>query len=163
MTHYSKGKIYKICCDAADEIYIGSTTQPLHKRWFCHKNSKSLGYTYSSIALFDKGNCGIVLIENNFPCQDKNELHARERYWIEQTPNVVNQNVPTRTRKERYDNNREQTIKKATGWNKANADKRRVKIQCGVCGELKSKTAIRRHQQTIKCLSHKSPNFILIY
>ena len=156
MTNVSKGQIYKIVCDATDEIYIGSTTQSLPKRLYCHKNSKSFGHTYSSVALFEKGNCGIALIEN-FPCHDKNELHARERSWIEQTPNTVNNAVPTRTRKENYEINREREIARASDWNKANVDKRRVKIQCGICGELKAKTVIRRHQQSIKCLSHKSP------
>ena len=53
-----------------------------------------------------------------------------------------------------YENHRDIKIKRATGWNKANAEKRREQIQCTVCGELKAKTAIRRHQQSAKCRNH---------
>ena len=40
----------------------------------------------------------IVLIEN-YPCNSKNELERRERYWIENT-DCVNKNIPTRSKKE---------------------------------------------------------------
>ena len=36
---YNNGKIYTIRCrEDNDLIYIGSTCQPLHKRWFTHKS-----------------------------------------------------------------------------------------------------------------------------
>jgi hypothetical protein len=35
------------------------------------------------------GNAQIILIEN-YPCNNKDELRAREQYWIDKTPNIVN-------------------------------------------------------------------------
>ena len=35
---FNKGKIYKITNDYNDDIYVGSTTQPLCKRMAAHKN-----------------------------------------------------------------------------------------------------------------------------
>ena len=36
---YNNGKIYTIRCKTDNNlIYVGSTTQPLHKRWFTHKS-----------------------------------------------------------------------------------------------------------------------------
>ena len=51
MVNYKNGKIYKIVCDVSDFIYIGSTCQPLNKRWGEHKtetktNCKSQIYEY---------------------------------------------------------------------------------------------------------------------
>jgi hypothetical protein len=183
MLDYSKGKIYKIVCDATDEIYVGSTIAPLYKRLSVHKRQRPGRHSTTSISLFEKGNCEIILIED-YPCERKEQLHSRERYWIENLENVINKCRPTRTikewaednkehldiyrkeyyetnkekrkvdRKKNYENNRERDIKRATEWNKQNIEKRREKILCEVCGELKAKTAIRRHQQSIKCRNH---------
>ena len=51
MVNYNNGKIYKIVCDVSDYIYVGSTCQPLNKRWDNHKsrvknNHKSKFYQY---------------------------------------------------------------------------------------------------------------------
>ena len=48
---YKNGKIYTIRCKNDDSlIYVGSTVQPLFKRWFEHKsrviNEKSKQYNY---------------------------------------------------------------------------------------------------------------------
>jgi len=50
------------------------------------------------------------LIED-FSCKRSEELHARERYWIENTE-CVNKNIPTRTDKEYYQDNKEIYFKK---------------------------------------------------
>jgi hypothetical protein len=34
-----------------------------------------------------------------YPCKSKGELEARERYWLEDTENCVNKQIPTRTQK----------------------------------------------------------------
>ena len=51
MVNYNNGKIYKIVCDVSDYIYVGSTCQPLNKRWNDKKsrvknNHKSKFYQY---------------------------------------------------------------------------------------------------------------------
>lgn len=103
MPDYSKGKIYRIVCNTTGKQYVGSTINELYKRkgqHVCnHQAWKDGRYHYvSSFEVIEGGNYEIVLVEK-FPCADKQELHARERYWIE-TIECVNMEVPTRTQKE---------------------------------------------------------------
>ena len=100
MPDYSKGKIYKLVNDSLGLTYIGSTTQSLSvrkaghtcaSRWY----SKGKGNFMTSFKLFDSGVVDIVLIETCC-CSSKEELHSRERYWIENME-CVNKCVPCRT------------------------------------------------------------------
>ena len=109
MPDYQNGKIYKIEALNGEEndIYIGSTTKTTlaermarhrsqYKAW---KNEKA-SYT-SSFKLFDKygiENCRIYLIQN-FPCNSKDELNAREGHYIK-TIKCVNCNIAGQTRNE---------------------------------------------------------------
>jgi len=96
MPDYSKGRIYKLVCDDPELIYYGSTIQKyLSKRFHQHKEMKC-----SSKALFEAGGCKIILVEN-YPCKTKDELIARERYYIENFK-CVNKIVCGRTQKEMY-------------------------------------------------------------
>ena len=109
---YHNSKIYKLISDHTDKIYIGSTVQPLHKRKSGHKIAyitfKNHNIKYiSSYELIELGEIDIILIEN-FKCENKEELHARERYHIELNKELcVNINVPTRTKKEWNEDNKE--------------------------------------------------------
>ena len=100
---YSLGKIYKIVSDQTDDIYIGSTCQKLlSMRLAGHKLSYArwLGGKHNYISSFEilkYDDCKIILIES-YPCNDKNELLSRERYWVENTK-CINKNVPSRSKK----------------------------------------------------------------
>jgi predicted GIY-YIG superfamily endonuclease len=97
MPDYRNGKIYKITDGVG--VYIGSTTVPLSQRFAQHKNSKRQ---------YEKGNrkrkCSsyevlnddstISLLED-FPCERKEQLLSRERYFIE-TMNCINKKNPIR-------------------------------------------------------------------
>jgi len=84
--------------------YIGSSCQKkLCSRLTGHVRK---GNTCSSREIIEDGNYEIILIEN-FPCDSKDELHKRERYYIE-TLDCVNKVIPTRTQQEYYVANREQ-------------------------------------------------------
>jgi hypothetical protein len=130
MPDYSKGKIYKLVC--GDLTYIGSTIQSLAKRKGGHKvaykkykyeNSKIY---YTSFQLFeldepnDYKNIDIILIEN-CPCENREQLIRRERFHIENTE-CVNKNIPISTRseiKQRWrEKNREKVNKYARIYNK---------------------------------------------
>jgi hypothetical protein len=107
MPDYQKGKIYKIT--AGDKTYIGSTCEPtLAKRLANHvKNFKrwkqgKMRLT-TAFYLIETGQYDITLLEL-FPCGSKDELSARERFYIE-TNVCVNKVIPGRTRKE-YDETR---------------------------------------------------------
>ena len=126
---YKNGKIYKIVSDETDKIYIGSTCTPLYKRLYEHKstsNSYQNGkshYVTSSYELISLGNVDIVLIEN-YPCKDKNELHARERYWIEKNKDIiVNKALPTRTNKEWCEDNKDKLKEYMKEYREDNKDK----------------------------------------
>lgn len=107
---YQQGKIYKLVSYQTDKVYIGSTTEKLltrrlakHKYDFNAWTKDKKAYI-TSFQLLEIEDCSIVLIEN-YPCNDKHELEARERYWIENTEKCVNKYIPTRTSKEYYDDN----------------------------------------------------------
>ena len=144
---YSRGKIYKIVSDCIHDIYVGATCEPtLGKRLTKHKGQMRLweegkyGYT-SSYKILQQPHYDIVLIEE-FPCQNKDQLHARERYWIENTPNCINKCIPTQTKKEYNEKNKDK-IK----------EKRQQKITCQTCGSVVSKCNISTHTKTKKHLS----------
>ena len=89
MTCYRNGKIYKIVNDVDDKIYIGSTCNPLYKRFYDHK-SRGKGWqpefkVYSHLNKVGWDNVSIILIEN-YPCKTMDELRARERYHYDQVP-----------------------------------------------------------------------------
>lgn len=99
MSKYCTGKIYKIECDGVDKVYIGSTTQPLcrrmanHKKMFKMYNEGSTKLYYASYDVLKYDNAKITLIED-FPCERKDQLVARERYHILQHARSVNKALP---------------------------------------------------------------------
>ena len=111
MPDYSKSKIYKIVCNITGLIYIGSTLQTLNQRLQEHKRDyrrylNGKRYYITSFKIIENDNYDIILLED-FPCERKEQLHARERYFIENTE-CVNMNIPTRTKKEYHEENKEQ-------------------------------------------------------
>ena len=110
MPDYSKSKIYKIFCNLTGETYYGSTVQPLYKRVSEHKGDfkrwKNGKFTYvKSFDIIERGDYTYSLVEH-FPCDSKEELHARERYWIENNE-CVNKYIPGRTKEEYREQNKE--------------------------------------------------------
>ena len=114
MPDYSNSRIYKIIDNTNGNIYIGSTTQTLSRRLAKHKGhyQSYLNDNNNFMTSFDiiqNGNYEIVLIEN-VNCETKEQLHARERFHIENNK-CLNKVIPTRTRHEynRYqiENNKE--------------------------------------------------------
>ncbi len=85
--NYKNAKIYKLVSNLTNKIYIGSTCRDLRKRFHEHKRhyhlflKKQKNYL-TSYELMKLGDCDIILIEN-YPCKEKAELHARERFHIE--------------------------------------------------------------------------------
>jgi hypothetical protein len=100
MPNYQNSKIYKIVSDKGPLVYFGTSTldrlcqrmafhMDNYKRW---KNGKA--YKIASFILFDEygpKNCKIVLVEA-FQCNTKDELKAREKYYIENF-DCVNKNI----------------------------------------------------------------------
>jgi hypothetical protein len=122
---YSDGKIYKLVAAGSLDCYIGSTCGNLAQRLWHHNhafNNKELQNQCSSNKLFELyGNVSIQLVET-FPCKTKDELHKRERYWIEQTPSALNRNLPGQTWQERWEKNKEHNAAKHKEWLAANKE-----------------------------------------
>ena len=124
---YQEGKIYKLISKYTDDVYIGSTIQPLKRRLNKHQsahkqNFNSKNRRTSSFRLFELGDVDIELLEQ-FPCSNKRELEMRERYWIEQTEKCVNKRIPTRSRKERYKATYQENKEKYRAWGKKYREK----------------------------------------
>jgi hypothetical protein len=90
---YKNGKIYKIVNDVNDEIYVGSTTQPLSKRMVDHRANSKLNVKgnklYQTMKEIGVDKFRIVLIEN-FEANNKEELHAREEHFRKELRATLN-------------------------------------------------------------------------
>jgi hypothetical protein len=88
---YRTGKIYAICSNKTDDIYIGSTIYSLPQRFGHHQNNKKNICTSKQI--IDCKDAYIVLIEN-YPCETQQQLLERELYWITNMPTCINKINP---------------------------------------------------------------------
>jgi hypothetical protein len=60
----------------------------------------------TSFKILEKNNYDYSLVES-YPCKSKDELHARERFYIENNE-CVNKYVPTRSHKEYYTSHKDE-------------------------------------------------------
>jgi len=122
-TDYSKSLIYKLCSNDTDitDIYVGSTTSFKHRK-ASHKtccNNENIGNNKNNNAnvyKFIRENGGweawnMILIEY-YKCETKLELEKKEREIIENLKPTLNKQIPLRTRKEWYNDNKEQISEK---------------------------------------------------
>lgn len=129
MVDYSKGQIYKIWDTSFTKCYIGSSVQPLSKRFQKHKSDyeKFLNDKCNYVSVFEifnefgVENCKIFW-EENFPCSSKKELEKREGE-IQKTNDCVNKVIAGRTSRERYEENKETILSKNAIYYANNKDK----------------------------------------
>tara|TARA_R110000822_G_scaffold52619_2_gene136259 strand:+ start:14 stop:493 length:480 start_codon:yes stop_codon:yes gene_type:complete len=104
MNKYEKGKIYKLF-NCQGMTYYGSTINTIEKRKSKHFCSFKTGKSsYTSRLLFENNKIVKVELVEHYPCNSREELEARERYYIQQFP-CVNKVHPGRTTKEYYNDN----------------------------------------------------------
>ena len=107
--NFSNGKIYCIRNNTDDDIYIGSTTQKLSKRFQNHKDVMN-GYKRNRKIYtkreFGKENFYIELIEE-YPCENIEQLNKREGELIRELKPVLNTQAAGRTIKEWREDNKE--------------------------------------------------------
>ena len=97
MPDYQDAKIYKIVNPENNLVYYGQTTRELKDRFYQHKSKSN---SCSSSLLFKSGTQYIELLEN-FPCENKKELDAKELFYINNNE-CVNIHKPRNiTKKER--------------------------------------------------------------
>jgi len=114
MPNYQNAKIYKLICSETNRVYIGSTVATLNRRKQQHKTS---GNTCCSKDFIKPK---IILLEN-FPCNNKLDLHSKEREYIENT-DCVNKKLPGRTEKEWKEANKEYTKEYYKEYNEKNKE-----------------------------------------
>ena len=154
MINYNNSVIYKICCKDINikEIYVGSTANNLRIRKGQHKidcNNINRNNYNSYVYQFIRQNGGfqnfdMVLIEK-YSCNDRQELHKRERFYIELLGASLNSHIPNRGHKERYENNKEQIL-----------EYQKQKVECEYCKCIISKKHLKTHHKTLKCLKFQS-------
>ena len=160
MVNYSNTKIYKIESTEGPNIYIGSTAQKyLSKRMEEHRShykgwKEGKGHKTMSYELFDEygvENCSIILLES-FPCDSKDEAHAREAYYIRKF-DCVNKTIPRRTKKEYLEDNKDYISEQKKQWEKAHKEQRTEVCTCS-CGSAVLKRTLLRHERTTKHLNY---------
>jgi len=117
MSKYQSGKIYKIECSTTGDTYIGSTTKALDHRLFSHvedyhkyKSGEKVSYM-TSFRVLENQTYQISLLES-VSCDSKAELLAREKHHIVSN-NCVNKHIPTRTRAEYRQDNKDKILEYA--------------------------------------------------
>ena len=99
MVNYQNGKVYKLVCNTTGLVYYGSTCEiTLARRLACHIADFKRGRIFTSAQIIENGNYAIFLVEN-FPCNNKDELRMRERFYIENNE-CVNKCIPIRFEEE---------------------------------------------------------------
>ena len=131
---YSNAVIYKLSCKdkSITEIYIGSTTNFRKRKWE-HKygcnnlNNRSYNmYVYQFIR--ENGgfvNWDMVQIEE-IKFNTRQELHMKERYYIEQLKAGLNKIIPTRTKKEWNNENKEKMEVYKKEYREINKEKTKI-------------------------------------
>ena len=131
--NYQLGKIYKLIDKYDNECipYYGSTTQKYlscrlsqhvrnYRRYI--NNKTNLTTSYNLFKKYDIENIIIILVEN-YPCNSKNELEMKERFYIENNI-CVNKQIPTRTLKEYAIDNKEKIQNYQKDYRELNKDLR---------------------------------------
>ena len=187
MVKYNESIIYKICCNDVNvtEIYVGSTTS-FRVRKCAHKSRYNNGgdfYVYQFIRSNNGwDNWSMIEIER-YNATDKQDLHKRERYWIEELKASLNKYRAYVTidekkeslkeySKEYYQEHKEQikgfrqvyiqnNKEQIKGYqqvyrqnNKEQIAKHRSeKITC-ICGSMFTKYKKKRHERSIKHIKY---------
>lgn len=119
---YKNAKIYVIRSYKTDNVYIGSTTQSLSKRFALHVGHfKSQKKYYSSFEILKYGDSYIELLEE-YPCDTKEQLLRKEGELIRQTNNCVNKVIAGRTTQEYYVDNKDGISEKKKQYYADNKD-----------------------------------------
>ena len=121
MSKYQKSIIYKIFDNTNGNVYYGSTYNLLRVRMNGHKTDANHDMGRASQQIILNGNYSYSRVEP-YPCNSRQELHTRERYWIENF-DCVNKNVPCRTNKEWRNDNKEKVKDYKTDYHIKNKEK----------------------------------------
>ena len=110
---YNNGKIYTIRCKEDNNlIYVGSTVQPLYKRWHQHKlkYNKENDKEYNKLLYIKMREIGIdsfyIELYENLKCDNIEQLLKHEGEVIREI-GTLNKKIEGRTQKEYRENNKD--------------------------------------------------------
>lgn len=118
--------IYGIFCRTTWKVYYGKTNLTVEKRLEIHKKDyksylKGTGKYMTSFEIIKNNNYEIKLLET---CDDDLHMDIREGYYIKTFP-CVNKNIPGRTQKEYYQDNKEKILEKKKEYCEKNKEKKK--------------------------------------
>lgn len=125
MNKYHRGKIYVLRNKCDDEIYVGSTTQPLYKRLYEHKsrcNKKCNFKLYQHMRKIGIDNYYIELYED-YSCDNIEQLRRREGEVMRELNATLNTNIAGRSDKEYQEANKDKLKAYRQAYREANKDK----------------------------------------
>lgn len=138
---YANGRIYKLICHrkGKNEIYVGSTCNTLAKRKAEHKHAARhrSRRVYNYFNSTGWGSVKAIQLEK-YPCVSKDELTAREQYWID----ILNPSLNSQPAYAKCKHNKKRP--RCGVCNKG-------KYRCDFCGcSLSVKGSIRIHNRSAK-------------
>lgn len=180
MVDYKNACIYKICCKDPNikDVYIGSTCNLIrrrayHKQACNNKDDKAFNYL---VYRFIRANGGwdnwIMIKIKDTPCDNKDELRLKEREEFEKIEATLNSRNPKRSKKEFYEENKEEISIKHKEYRENNKEKikerdkkyrennrekireqikeiNKQKVECE-CGSVVRKDSLSRHKKSLK-------------
>jgi len=188
MVNYSNSIIYKLVCNDTNitDIYIGSTTCFARRKNQHKTNCNSVNNENYNRKVYqfirDNGgfqNWDMIQIEQ-VECKTKRDLESKERHWIETLKSTLNKIIPTRTKKEWINANKDELKEYKKEWHQNNKDKLKEsrkeyfknyrdtnkdeinkKVICD-CGKSSRISNIIRHKQSKPHIFYeKTYNFII--
>ena len=145
-----------------NKVYVGSTCWDIQKRFNEHKKciKKARESTYKLyIAMSDIGIDQFFWEEiEQFPCENKSQLTAREGYWIRhfrawEDDHGYNKKIEQRTRSEYYQDKKDEIIHKSKTYYVENRDKVREfynELKVCSCGGSYTVANKARHERSAK-------------
>ena len=154
---WSKNVVYKICCKDLNitDIYVGHTTDLVKRRCQhkadCNKeNRKNYNLKVYQFIRVNGGwdNWEIILVDK-CPCLDFEEAAKIERYYFETLNATLNMVIPSRTRKEYREDNKDIIAENRKNNRELLNKYAREKVKCE-CGCIVSNCHLARHKNSQK-------------
>ena len=129
--NYNNTIIYKLVCNDVNikDCYVGHTTdyarrKQIHKSVCKNENGKLYNLNVYSFIRDTGGwnNWSMIVIEK-YNCNTSLEAKQKERHFIEQLQATLNSNIPSRTKQEYYNDNKDKIVENKQKYMDENKDK----------------------------------------
>ena len=130
MVNYSKGLVYKLCCNDTNitDIYVGSTTNFIRRKC-THKsacNNENDKHHNIHVYKFIRNNGGwdnwSMILLREYSATNKKRLERKEHKYIVKLKATLNYRIPTRTPEQSYETNKQVMNERKKEYYKVNKD-----------------------------------------